>query len=151
MSAGERKGSVGVGGEEWFTPNGAFVTSCSSSASPQSQHQHQTAQLEAHHQTANALGVSPAAAAQAAAVAAQVAARPQRRRGKLPKPTTDFLKDWLHRHSDHPYPSEEEKKQLCNATGLSMSQVSNWMINVSFIFFLFLNFWAIFWCIYGIN
>lgn len=56
--------------------------------------------------------------------------RPPRKRGKLPKPVTDFLKDWLHRHSDHPYPSEEEKKQLCNATGLSMSQVSNWMINV---------------------
>lgn len=55
---------------------------------------------------------------------------PQRKRGKLPKPVTDFLKDWLHRHSDHPYPSEEEKKQLCHATGLSMSQVSNWMINV---------------------
>lgn len=57
--------------------------------------------------------------------------RPQKKRGKLPKPTTDFLKDWLHRHADHPYPSEEEKKQLCAATGLSMSQVSNWMINVS--------------------
>lgn len=57
--------------------------------------------------------------------------RPPRKRGKLPKPVTDFLKEWLHRHSDHPYPSEEEKKQLCNATGLSMSQVSNWMINVS--------------------
>ncbi|KAJ7134343.1 hypothetical protein C8R44DRAFT_422659 [Mycena epipterygia] len=56
--------------------------------------------------------------------------RPQRKRGKLPKETTDFLKAWLHRHSDHPYPSEEEKKQLCHATGLSMSQVSNWMINV---------------------
>jgi hypothetical protein len=53
-----------------------------------------------------------------------------RKRGKLPKETTDYLKAWLHRHSDHPYPSEEEKKQLCNATGLSMSQVSNWMINV---------------------
>ncbi|KAF5360649.1 hypothetical protein D9756_004840 [Leucocoprinus leucothites] len=53
----------------------------------------------------------------------------QRKRGKLPKETTDFLKAWLHRHSDHPYPSEEEKKQLCHATGLSMSQVSNWMIN----------------------
>jgi len=52
-----------------------------------------------------------------------------RKRGKLPKETTDFLKAWLHRHSDHPYPSEEEKKQLCHATGLSMSQVSNWMIN----------------------
>lgn len=56
--------------------------------------------------------------------------RQPRKRGKLPKPVTDFLKDWLHRHSDHPYPSEEEKKQLCHATGLSMSQVSNWMINV---------------------
>jgi hypothetical protein len=55
--------------------------------------------------------------------------RPQRKRGKLPKETTDYLKAWLHRHSDHPYPSEEEKKQLCHATGLSMSQVSNWMIN----------------------
>lgn len=58
--------------------------------------------------------------------------RPQRKRGKLPKETTDFLKNWLHRHSDHPYPSEEEKKQLCHATGLSMSQVSNWMINVRY-------------------
>ena len=63
--------------------------------------------------------------------------RPQRKRGKLPKETTDYLKAWLHRHSDHPYPSEEEKKQLCHATGLSMSQVSNWMINVSSVLFFF--------------
>ncbi|KZW01549.1 hypothetical protein EXIGLDRAFT_563450, partial [Exidia glandulosa HHB12029] len=52
------------------------------------------------------------------------------RRGKLPKQTTEFLKEWLHKHADHPYPSEDEKKRLCAATGLSMSQVSNWMINV---------------------
>lgn len=51
------------------------------------------------------------------------------KRGKLPKATTDHLKQWLHRHSDHPYPSVDEKKQLCVATGLSLSQVSNWMIN----------------------
>jgi hypothetical protein len=57
--------------------------------------------------------------------------RPQKKRSKLPKAVTDVLKDWLHRHSDHPYPSEDEKKQQCVATGLSMSQVSNWMINVS--------------------
>ncbi|KZV76235.1 hypothetical protein PENSPDRAFT_475583 [Peniophora sp. CONT] len=63
------------------------------------------------------------------APASSLVDRPQKKRGKLPKPTTDFLKDWLHRHADHPYPSEEEKKQLCAATGLSMSQVSNWMIN----------------------
>ena len=62
--------------------------------------------------------------------AAAMADRPKGKRGKLPKPVTDYLKDWLHRHSDHPYPSEDEKKQLCQATGLSMSQVSNWMINV---------------------
>lgn len=55
------------------------------------------------------------------------------KRGKLPKATTDHLKQWLHRHSDHPYPSVDEKKQLCVATGLSLSQVSNWMINVRFV------------------
>ncbi|KAH7103298.1 homeobox KN domain-containing protein [Auriculariales sp. MPI-PUGE-AT-0066] len=52
-----------------------------------------------------------------------------RRRGKLPKATTEYLKDWLHKHADHPYPTEDEKKRLCAVTGLSMSQVSNWMIN----------------------
>ena len=59
-----------------------------------------------------------------------MAERPKGRRGKLPKPVTDYLKDWLHRHSDRPYPSEDEKKQLCAATGLRMSEVANWMINV---------------------
>ena len=54
----------------------------------------------------------------------------QRRRGKLPKPVTEFLKKWLLAHTDHPYPTEDEKKWLCSETGLSMSQVSNWMINV---------------------
>ncbi|EIN06073.1 hypothetical protein PUNSTDRAFT_106257 [Punctularia strigosozonata HHB-11173 SS5] len=57
--------------------------------------------------------------------------RAPRQRGKLPKPVTDYLKEWFHRHSDHPYPTEEEKNVLCAATGLSMSQVNNWMINVS--------------------
>lgn len=55
----------------------------------------------------------------------------QSKRGKLTKETTDSLKAWLHRHSGHPYPSEEEKMQLSQATGLSVNQVSNWMINVS--------------------
>lgn len=73
---------------------------------------------------------SPTARAQASGMPpSTLVDRPPRKRGKLPKETTDYLKAWLHRHSDHPYPSEEEKKQLCHATGLSMSQVSNWMIN----------------------
>ncbi|TDL23215.1 hypothetical protein BD410DRAFT_173761 [Rickenella mellea] len=109
--------------EEWFTPSGSFVlpsaaTSVPSSSSPSSGTQQQPSSGPA---------LSPGVNSDSTGAAG--AARPPRRRGKLPKPTTDFLKDWLHRHSDHPYPSEEEKKQLCNATGLSMSQVSNWMIN----------------------
>ncbi|KAH6907968.1 hypothetical protein BKA70DRAFT_1427206 [Coprinopsis sp. MPI-PUGE-AT-0042] len=73
---------------------------------------------------------SPTTRAQASGMpSSNMVDRPPRKRGKLPKETTDYLKAWLHRHSDHPYPSEEEKKQLCHATGLSMSQVSNWMIN----------------------
>lgn len=62
---------------------------------------------------------------------AATAAPPQRRRGKLPKHVTETLRTWLLSHADHPYPTEEEKKMLCNVTGLTLSQVSNWMINVS--------------------
>ncbi|CAO1614025.1 unnamed protein product [Jaminaea pallidilutea] len=52
-----------------------------------------------------------------------------RRRGKLPKDVTQLLKNWLMDHAAHPYPSESEKRRLCQATGLSISQVSNWFIN----------------------
>ncbi|KAK7016138.1 homeobox KN domain-containing protein [Favolaschia claudopus] len=55
--------------------------------------------------------------------------RQQRKGGKFPKATTEFLKAWLRRHFDNPYPSEEQKKGLSHATGLSISQISNWMIN----------------------
>ncbi|KAF8584686.1 hypothetical protein K439DRAFT_1633334 [Ramaria rubella] len=73
-------------------------------------------------------GTPPASAPPAPAP--QPDGQPQRRpRGKLPKHTTDLLKEWLHAHSDHPYPSEDEKRDLCARTKLSMSQVSNWMIN----------------------
>ncbi|SNX81817.1 uncharacterized protein MEPE_00522 [Melanopsichium pennsylvanicum] len=56
-------------------------------------------------------------------------APPPRRRGKLPKPVTDLLKTWLLEHASHPYPTEDEKRQLCSMTGLTLSQVSNWFIN----------------------
>ncbi|KAK7016633.1 homeobox KN domain-containing protein [Favolaschia claudopus] len=55
--------------------------------------------------------------------------RQQRKGGKFPKATTELLKAWLRRHFDNPYPSEEQKKGLSHATGLSISQISNWMIN----------------------
>ncbi|KAF8466693.1 Homeodomain-like protein [Kalaharituber pfeilii] len=54
---------------------------------------------------------------------------PKRRRGNLPKQVTDTLRSWLNSHITHPYPTEEEKQQLCQMTGLTMNQISNWFIN----------------------
>ncbi|KAI6243573.1 Homeobox domain-containing protein [Aphelenchoides fujianensis] len=36
---------------------------------------------------------------------------------------------WLFANLQHPYPSEEQKKQLANETGLTILQVNNWFIN----------------------
>jgi len=47
----------------------------------------------------------------------------RKRRGNLPKDATKILKDWFHAHTDSPYPSEEEKQELCDMTKLQMSQV----------------------------
>ncbi|KAL8736579.1 MAG: hypothetical protein Q9181_002349 [Wetmoreana brouardii] len=53
----------------------------------------------------------------------------KKRRGNLPKHTTDILRSWLHEHLDHAYPSEEQKQHLIRETGLTDKQVSNWFIN----------------------
>ncbi|KAG9051668.1 hypothetical protein FS837_000056 [Tulasnella sp. UAMH 9824] len=72
----------------------------------------------------------PASAAGAATAGDDTPAPPVVKAGrKLPKPVTDFLRKWLLEHADHPYPNEQEKKMLCEKTGLTMHQLSNWMIN----------------------
>ena len=114
----DRKSLTGIK-SEWSFPNNEFLPPGNPQYSP-----------PMGPATPNIAVSSPSRSPQSMAPSTLVD-RPQRKRGKLPKETTDYLKAWLHRHSDHPYPSEEEKKQLCHATGLSMSQVSNWMINVS--------------------
>ena len=50
--------------------------------------------------------------------------RGKRRRGNLPKPVTDILRAWFHEHLDHPYPTEEDKQQFMQRTGLTLNQVS---------------------------
>ncbi|KAB8291539.1 hypothetical protein EYC80_006340 [Monilinia laxa] len=55
--------------------------------------------------------------------------KPRKRRGNLPKPTTDILTGWFVNHLDHPYPNEEEKQLLMRQTGLQLNQISNWFIN----------------------
>lgn len=48
----------------------------------------------------------------------------KKRRGNLPKPTTDILRAWFYEHLDHPYPSEQDKQMFMTRTGLTISQVS---------------------------
>ena len=76
-------------------------------------------------------------------------AKQRKRRGNLPKQTTDILRTWFHAHLQHPYPTEDEKQDLMRQTNLQMSkffhslhtypwesqsnqssdQISNWFIN----------------------
>ncbi|KAK6595764.1 homeodomain-containing protein [Botrytis cinerea] len=56
-------------------------------------------------------------------------AKPRKRRGNLPKPTTDILTTWFINHLEHPYPNEEEKQLLMRQTNLQLNQISNWFIN----------------------
>ncbi|KAM3429448.1 hypothetical protein MY4824_008266 [Beauveria thailandica] len=53
----------------------------------------------------------------------------RKRRGNLPKETTDKLRSWFVAHLQHPYPTEDEKQELMRQTGLQMNQISNWFIN----------------------
>lgn len=53
----------------------------------------------------------------------------RKRRGNLPKETTDKLRAWFVAHLSHPYPTEDEKQDLMRQTGLQMNQISNWFIN----------------------
>ncbi|KAG6011241.1 hypothetical protein E4U43_008458 [Claviceps pusilla] len=53
----------------------------------------------------------------------------RKRRGNLPKETTDKLRAWFVEHLQHPYPTEDEKQDLMRQTGLQMNQISNWFIN----------------------
>ncbi|XP_038077995.1 homeobox protein Meis1-like isoform X2 [Patiria miniata] len=57
------------------------------------------------------------------------AAKRQKKRGIFPKSATNIMRAWLFQHLTHPYPSEEQKKQLAQDTGLTILQVNNWFIN----------------------
>lgn len=40
-----------------------------------------------------------------------------------------ILKKWLSEHADHPYPNEKERDELKQLTGLTRSQINNWLAN----------------------
>lgn len=58
-----------------------------------------------------------------------VSKKRQKKRGIFPKVATNIMRAWLFQHLQHPYPSEEQKKQLSIDTGLTILQVNNWFIN----------------------
>lgn len=51
------------------------------------------------------------------------------KRGVLPKSATQVMKSWLFQHIVHPYPTEDEKRQIAMQTNLTLLQVNNWFIN----------------------
>ncbi|KAJ8687952.1 hypothetical protein QAD02_023747 [Eretmocerus hayati] len=51
------------------------------------------------------------------------------KRGILPKQATNIMRAWLFQHLVHPYPTEDEKRQIANETNLTLLQVNNWFIN----------------------
>ncbi|XP_012940812.1 homeobox protein PKNOX1 [Aplysia californica] len=53
----------------------------------------------------------------------------KQKRGVLPKQATQIMKSWLFQHIVHPYPTEDEKRQIASQTNLTLLQVNNWFIN----------------------
>jgi hypothetical protein len=48
---------------------------------------------------------------------------------RFPRAWIKVLKEWMITHIDHPYPTDEEKEALKAQTGMTISQISNWMAN----------------------
>uniref|UniRef100_H3CF45 Pbx/knotted 1 homeobox 1.1 n=1 Tax=Tetraodon nigroviridis TaxID=99883 RepID=H3CF45_TETNG len=51
------------------------------------------------------------------------------KRGVLPKHATNVMRSWLFQHIGHPYPTEDEKKQIATQTNLTLLQVNKLFIN----------------------
>ncbi|EMD00787.1 hypothetical protein BAUCODRAFT_29157 [Baudoinia panamericana UAMH 10762] len=48
---------------------------------------------------------------------------------RFPKHAVKILRDWLDAHTEHPYPTEDQKVELEKATELKPSQLANWLAN----------------------
>ncbi|KAJ0106159.1 hypothetical protein Patl1_18067 [Pistacia atlantica] len=53
----------------------------------------------------------------------------KKKKGKLPKEARQILFDWWSVHNKWPYPTESDKIQLAESTGLDQRQINNWFIN----------------------
>ncbi|KAL1851513.1 hypothetical protein Plec18167_008706 [Paecilomyces lecythidis] len=48
---------------------------------------------------------------------------------RFPREAVRVLKNWHAQHREHPYPTEQQKDELKEQTGLKRSQISNWLAN----------------------
>jgi hypothetical protein len=60
----------------------------------------------------------------------QVQIAEKRRRMNFSSEAVNILKQWFSSHSSKPYPTEEEKEQLAESSGITVHQVTNWFINM---------------------
>ncbi|KAG7363112.1 homeobox KN domain containing protein [Nitzschia inconspicua] len=54
-----------------------------------------------------------------------------RRNASLPPEAVAYLKSWIlsPEHIAHPYPTDQEKAQIMKDTGITLKQLTNWMVN----------------------
>ncbi|PWY88767.1 homeobox and C2H2 transcription factor [Aspergillus sclerotioniger CBS 115572] len=62
-------------------------------------------------------------------IAEDVDSRARKSNSRLSREAVRILKTWLQEHSEHPYPTEHEKDELQQRTGLKRIQISNWLAN----------------------
>lgn len=53
----------------------------------------------------------------------------QKSRPNFSKKTTSVLMNWLSDHIHHPWPTKQEKKELCRLSGLTPKQLRIWFTN----------------------
>lgn len=51
----------------------------------------------------------------------------KRKRETLSKESRKYLKQWLHDHRHNPYPTDQEKQIMVEYTGLTLTQLNNWV------------------------
>jgi hypothetical protein len=55
--------------------------------------------------------------------------RSRKSSARFSRKAVNILKSWLREHNENPYPTEPEKDQLKESTGLTRTQISNWLAN----------------------
>ncbi|KAI8660116.1 hypothetical protein NCS57_00988000 [Fusarium keratoplasticum] len=66
---------------------------------------------------------------EAEALPLQPQPRPAKVGGRFTRESVRILKNWLAAHQSHPYPRESERRMLQEQTGLTKTQISNWLAN----------------------